>query len=563
VLENDQENRESFEIHNQCKEELRRICEELGGAVLSVEEKFLKTGELLMGLSSRADDLSRVIESVKEIMKDRNRGMLAEYLRIQQLVMEKLEKLTSHVREGLDEIRSKNVQITHFRETCSFIDTTSRNLSIIALNIKVQSGHLQEQEDSFFSFGKEIKGLASELAEVSSAITADSLDTQSEQKEQLKKIELDLSRFEDFILSAVEDGDRIKSKMVSKINELVPEFETANICTRNISREVSALVVALQAHDIVRQRIEHVCEILDEIVRGERESGRDILTLQVRQLGVSLKELVKVKVVGVSAFTLIHKNLAGLMQFIASDRGEALGPGVILEDSLFGLLRLLEYLGQGKEICRRISVSIDGAMSRVRRLEQYVEKAKELNQSLEMKAINAIVMTAGLKRRSKPFRILGQRVNELSRKSIGFADEIRGIIESIIQDRRELGLDTFQGELEIVNSEVARLREQYGTLQEQIVLSGSGSKELQDSILEAGHSMVFVNAFISRIEEQIVKITDIYCGVGPNAGAHDRQAVHKYTMESEREVYRSLYGEDKLRADTSSDSEVEDSIILF
>lgn len=563
MLENDQENRESFEIHNQCKEELRRICEELGGAVLSVEEKFLKTGELLMGLSSRADDLSRVIESVKEIMKDRNRGMLAEYLRIQQLVMEKLEKLTSHVREGLDEIRSKNVQITHFRETCSFIDTTSRNLSIIALNIKVQSGHLQEQEDSFFSFGKEIKGLASELAEVSSAITADSLDTQSEQKEQLKKIELDLSRFEDFILSAVEDGDRIKSKMVSKINELVPEFETANICTRNISREVSALVVALQAHDIVRQRIEHVCEILDEIVRGERESGRDILTLQVRQLGVSLKELVKVKVVGVSAFTLIHKNLAGLMQFIASDRGEALGPGVILEDSLFGLLRLLEYLGQGKEICRRISVSIDGAMSRVRRLEQYVEKAKELNQSLEMKAINAIVMTAGLKRRSKPFRILGQRVNELSRKSIGFADEIRGIIESIIQDRRELGLDTFQGELEIVNSEVARLREQYGTLQEQIVLSGSGSKELQDSILEAGHSMVFVNAFISRIEEQIVKITDIYCGVGPNAGAHDRQAVHKYTMESEREVYRSLYGEDKLRADTSSDSEVEDSIILF
>ena len=557
----DQLDNSSQELSEECKERLRKVSSELNKVIHDVEGRFLHTGEQLMKINEQSSEVSRVIQNAKHFLENSSGGILSEYLRIQKMVMDKLNDLTEHVREGLKEIRSKDVQIAHFRETCGFISNTSRNLSIIALNIKVQSGHLQENEESFFSFGKEIKSLASELAEVSNSIISDSLETQSMQRQQQRKIEEDLERFEDFIHTASASWQKIKEQMITEIQEIIPGFENANQCASNISKEISSVVVALQAHDIVRQKIEHVCEILDEIVNGMREPGKDILNLQANQLVLSLKEISKVKVVGVSAFTVIHKMLTDLMKIVADDEEETLTLCDILDDSLAGLLNLLEYLDQGENICANISDSINGAMKRVRLLEQYVEKAKEVNQSLEMKAINAIVMTAGLKRRSRPFRVLGQHVNELSRKSIVFADDIRGIIESIVTDRRELGLHEVKSERQEVKKEVAKLQEQFQELREQILKSSSGSRELQDMILGTGDSLVFLNGLVTSIETQVDVLSEMYCGVDMSDNSDDTDAVNRYTMESEREIYRKVYGQETAKKEKLS--EEDDSVVLF
>ena len=559
-MDREEQNTLSDVDHQECREKIKKISVALNKAIHSIEDRFLETGERLMGISDKAAELSSVIQSARDILDNTDHGVLAEYLRIQTMVMEKLQLLMDHVRQGQLEIRNKDDQITRFRDTCGFISVTSRNLSIIALNIKVQSGHLTENEDSFFSFGKEIKGLATELADVSNAINNDSLDTQKKQREQLKRIDYDLKRFEEYIEESSGNWSRIKSSMMLEIQELIPGFEKADECTQKITKEVSALVMALQGHDIVRQKVEHVCEILDEIAAGNRAPGKDILVLQAKQLELSLKELSRVKVTGVSAFTVIHKMLSDLVRFIVNDREEALSLGAILDDSLSGLLTLVEYLDNGQDICSHISTSIDEAMSRVKQLEQYVEKAKEVNQSLEMKAINAIVMTAGLKNRSRPFRVLGQHVNDLSRKSIVFADRIRAIIESIIADNRDNRIDSLRKEQDDVKQEVASLQEQYTALQEQIELSSSGSRELQQSILQAGDSLVFLNPLIETIQNETGELKHMYCGVETQQDENDTDAINRYTMESEREIYRDVYGKDEENGEAVPE---EDSVTLF
>jgi len=545
--------------HAGCRVRVKKISEVLGSAVHGIEDKFLKTGEKLMEIHSAVAALSEVVESARDILGNNEYGALTEYIRIQTLVLDQLHSLSALVRKGLQEINRKDVQINNFQDTCSFINNASKNLSIIALNIKVQSGHLEEREDAFFSFGKEIKTLAVELLEVSNLINIDCLETQSVQKEQVKIIESDLLRFEEFINNASFEWERIESKMMMEIKELVPGFESAQQCLQKISEEISQLVIALQSHDIVRQKVEHVCETLDEIAEGKKNPGKDVLTLQANKLDLSLKEIVKVRVIGVSAFSVIHKMLSDLTCFISNDKEEVFSLGMILDDSLNSLMLLIGYLDKGDTICTQITTSIDDALFRVRLLEQYAEKTKEINESLEIKAINAIVMTVGLKKRSKPFRVLGKHVNELSRKSINFAKNIRKIIESIVEDRGELDSKCIIQGRENVHQEVEALQAKYSSLQQQIKQSGEGAHDLKNMILQSGDALIFLNTLIEVIQKQIEELKKMYCEDDVEDFVSDGSEIERYTMESERDTYRKVYGKgvDKQRREESA------SITLF
>ena len=292
---------------------LREFVDEIEEMNRSTEGQFLMLGSKLQGFYREVKEISKMTETVAELMTcdrittaiDGLRGVFArvEYLESESqrhaaILREILESLDG-VRHSLADfqkfVRKLNVFCTTTRiesarlgEDCIGFDTLADDIRKLAGNIELKSGNILCALDTLRSLLRQNLSRVLQVETVQRRQTRTILDqTQSSLTSLMEKHELSVS---------------IARHISSRCSEL--------------SRLIGEIVTSMQFHDITRQQIEHVAQAL-RLVSGEAPSGwelssiSEVCELQATQLRDAAQKLS-------TAVSEIIANLRAVAQGITS-----------------------------------------------------------------------------------------------------------------------------------------------------------------------------------------------------------------------------------------------------
>lgn len=171
------------------------------------------------------------------------------------------------IKENLDRIYSLQTKVNDIVALMDSIKEISEQINILAINAAIESARVGEKGAGFAVIADEIRKLSNKTEKISSEIKEriSSLDnTMTEQYEFFKKklegpVQLDMMK------NAKEATEKIENdfnNVGSLLNRLIKDIDKQNELIFNI---VTDLLGKVQFQDVVRQKLEKICEQMREL----------------------------------------------------------------------------------------------------------------------------------------------------------------------------------------------------------------------------------------------------------------------------------------------------------
>ncbi|MBW1697256.1 MAG: hypothetical protein JRH18_03045 [Deltaproteobacteria bacterium] len=357
--------------------------------------------------------------------------------------------------------------------------------------------------------------------------------------------------------------------------------------SQEISRQVGEVVVSIQFHDSMNQRIQHIIKALQDLEQllGEEGSGFDnkkrkrertgsaysILRLQAAQLKQVIDEIDEVYQKSSEAFDRIRQEASrlalSLKAFGSEDKqacGKVHGQG---EDSFVALITTLkciqkllhEVLNGGQQMIdgilnmsAKVSASTDRLMNQAGNL---------LGISFDTKiiALNAIVKAMHLWGSGRPIFVLAQEVARLSDQSNLIVRRVEEVLEPISLAVRQLRQQTEEQQKRLHS--VSEVRQSLNTGIDGICSAYMKFKQdseqvfkraelLDSAIAGIRDELEFLPVLAGELSKRLLELEQMEdaLGVKREAGGYGRlkggmkQLAGRYTMKKEREVHMGLIG---------------------
>ncbi|MEZ4527248.1 MAG: methyl-accepting chemotaxis protein [Desulfobacterales bacterium] len=360
---------------------------------------------------------------------------------------------------------------------------------------------------------------------------------------------------------------------IYSIMELSMEvLKIADAHSREISRQVGEVVVALQFHDIARQKIEHVVMAIrdaERICRGEREGSspdsalaraHKILFLQTAQLKEVIREIQGAYEKSLLAFRGLDRHVEQLVSdisvFETRQRTESR-----IEERIHALKAGLEQLGdllsQGRGLEKQIKDTAEQVTHTASQLSGHIDQVRGISMELHLKALNAVVKSARLAESGQVLEILAQEVSRLSRQSDKFVSNVVEILQSLVSLSLELDLDSLEtpessdSTLSLsVEDGIRELAENYEQFKMNTSAATAGAMELRTAVGNTGTSLDFlpelaeeIGDYLEQLEAMTEKLEPWNIHAKEIASDKLDHIARRYTMKSERRLHRQYVGD--------------------
>lgn len=545
--------------------ELADLSRQLERIMGEAEPHFLALGGRLQSLYADADALVEQTRRASAAVGEQGEtGLLAH---LDQMVHEALADLRARreaIAGRLRDLTGSADQLNRLAEICGGLGKTGLSLNVVGLNIAVESSRSTASGEMFSVFTEEIRGLSRRISQISEAIRDAGAQNRRDQLVAHQKIRRGLESLSRYIAEA----EAIVGGSLERIHELMDfsrqTLERSAETGREISRLVGEVVVAIQFHDISRQKVEHVsAAIADAVSLLERPSeppavirGRvhRLLILQGGQLREMVDEIFSARRRAAEAF----RNLKTVVTDLVADAA-LLDAGDRAEDRLAhhrqglekGLRQLRDLLRQGRAMDDEIRRIAEEGADAASGLSEHIDRVRGISFDLHLKALNAVVKSARLMEEGLALEVLAQEVSKLSTQSGGFVDDVVDILESLVA--LSLDLDLMDGEEGAaadrnIAEGLEEMARRFDAFQADAAEAPERSRTLQAEIEATGKTLGFVDQLGRELSDRIRKLAAIVDRFSPWSGTASRgsaetleQAAHRYTMESERRLHSRYF----------------------
>lgn len=591
-------------------ERLSRISTDLSRVIAGRENEFLEIGQGVQDLYYRSRDLSATAmelgekasgSALKEAMKELD-GSLKQ---IQgQSEDTNLEKTMNRCSDLGVAVRNLHKEMQHFRPML-------KHLRVLAMSIRIESARLGEQGRHFVTLAQEVENLGYKTEEYSSDATEKIRGLQSEVQSLQVSVNSAHTLHSREIMPLL-DSVHKKSRQLQELQKS-SERLSESIAGRadSIKEMVGEIISSVQFHDITRQQVEHVYQSLDEardVFQGEqREEDQvqdmirwlgDVCSLQSRQLESTRSGLgkamdsIRQSLDGIGDY--VQEQEADMQGFTGLDSGSGQGVLAGLEQDASSLIPVLEKsTSDFEDVIRRLesmSSDLEGMQSLMGTLE-------DIGEEIALIALNASVKSAHTGEGGKPLGVLAGAIHRLSGDTKNVVAAVSGVLEEILSvagdfsshaekaragSQKEARLCSTLGQvvnrMSGANTEVTalnrNLRDETAKL---LNLSRKIQKKL-DMQFEVQEEISGIIKDLQEVEQQIQEHV-------PPAASGERYSqrlsniLQRYTMESERSVYRDFTGqgqeeqghaqesseahEPELFTDTEGEDDFGDNVELF
>ncbi len=562
---------------------INKLQETIKANVSKTEPVFLRLGHDMQQIYSDSVALTQIITDSADAIGSQTEGSLNFH--IESIVIELLKELKDCekiITENTVYMESSNSKLEQLCHICTGLNKLSRFLNIIGMNIDCESCRSVESKNLFEGFGVEVKELAHKMGIIANQVYDDAKSVESNQISGIESIRSRLVKLSTLSESA-QKGVLYAMEKVEKLTQIsYSTLESAAVHSEDIQRQIGDIVMALQFHDIVRQKLEHVIsafedcnkllseigsqEILDNIVKGKQQNDipkelqKDcakiyfILKVQAAQLNQIIIELNQVHSKLENSFSQIDSKTLSLMaDVVGSSMGKRDEKELEKEFESIGkeLDNLKTLRSHGEGLSAEMMESIKNTSMVISGLSQYTDKVKDININLHYKALNAIIMTYKLGSKGRTLKVLAKEVRLSSLNSneqmeqiveaLTSIVDITGNLKGVIQNGSEQTTSSLSLSLDNILNKISDTMRRY---QESKSQSVKMSKELGKSIESIRKRVDFISQWAEDIDTSNSELNTLVSQIEPLILSMDMDILvevenltKRYTMESERIVH--------------------------
>lgn len=563
--------------------EVEEIADALQSECKKAEPEFIRVGrdleELFHVSQNMSEDVEKAVRGTSE--EDTNHGLSGVRSKSMN-ALSRLEKSRGAMESGMNRISNVIDCLNALHDTCGVIERVAMVLRVVGLNMGVECSRSHDSMNLFHVVSQETKQLSEKIIHIATEIkevTFSALAGQLLVKKEVSSVGENLG-----ILSR--EASKAMNKSIQKVEELVTfslgTLQDAESRSSEIARGISNVVMVMQSHDSITQRIEHMGKSLREIRtvlhsdpsekrrnqnRRERmASVHSILILQLSQLKEIISEIEKSYQDGKESFGAIYVELKELVQRLSGmnewDRNgnipygkESEDPFVSLGSAFQGLNTILK---QGHELVERVTTTAKDAAVTTQRLGKYTEEVRKISIDTHIMALNAIVKAAHLGEKGRTLEVLAQEVRKLSDQSEKFVEAVQVILEKTREssmELKELVEETFADD--------SSKGEGAGSMDEliqQISLSAQKFKRDSGNIFDCAEnvkngfrqrksSLEFLPSLGIALGRQLKRIHDLEKALEHWKGGAEEvcdentaKLAQRYTMKKERDIHGQIMG---------------------
>lgn len=518
--------------------------------------QFVDIGFKLQNLYYRAGTMSSLIQECNNgvFSTDTEQNLLRGVGETVTASLTNLRQSQQDNQSLFDRIAETLKVIRRLLKSAESITDIGGQLEIIGINLAIQTSRHRYGAETFEDFSSEIKGFSVYTLQLADEIHQDAAEvgsTLAGVRCQLEKRLLDMDRF--IVRAEQETGQTLQDIEVLAAKSMKTMSQNA-VHAQNISRAVNEAIVAIQLDDMTRQRMDHVLKGIQDISR-DRVSLNDasmLIALQVNQLNEVQTNIRTAHRDIISVFTAIGEESRKMDAIASVDKKQGDTKTYTslkhLQETLFGLDKIHE---EARNVRRTITVSLDKAIQSSERISRHIGAVSTMIQELNLKAINALLMSRDLGSEGNNLVVLAKELHVLSKDSISVVSDLKNAIEHVEQVTTNLKQETLEqksgdeeGELFSEKlDEIGRALTALGSISDESrKLSVEIAAEVEKISAELS-SFVLLTGRLSECEaslQETLRRINTYVNDDEVDSAVMEKVYRQYTMEQEREVHRSM-----------------------
>ncbi len=555
-------------------ENLETVCRE-------AEPRFVDLGERLQMIHFDASALSqRTLNTAGLMAGDSNEGLSATITKFAKASLAELESCQTDVADNLECVDAVVGHLGSLHGMTDVVEKIALYLRIVGLNIGVECSRSAESQEMFGVVALDTKTLSEKIIEVVEEIRVHAESARASQISAHAEISGGVNHLAHLTRGARENVERAVGDAERLMALSHRALQSASEHSRRISGQVGEVVVGIQFHDNMSQRIDHICSSLHYIEElrkndapGKKKemarklgSAHSIVTLQAAQLEQVIDELRGVYQKNMDAFEeIIHEvdQLANSLSAFDSDgEKEAASSRETSEEDPFAALesalgRLHELLATGRSLFDRMRDAAGNASDATARLSAGAEQVRGISMETHIMSLNAIVKAAHLGERGLALEVLAQEVKKLSDQSSQFTGDVNGVLESITGSSFQLGerSDAAPGEEGVetgaggvsLEGGVGEISMAYAKFREDSSEVSRKSATLTSLVSEAKSGLEFLPALADKLTGLLEQLEEMGRALTPWAGrageeleSEAEELAHKYTMDRERIIHGQI-----------------------
>jgi methyl-accepting chemotaxis protein len=565
------------------KEQLFELSSSLNALTTTTEDEFLEIGRAMADFYERAGEITHMLASLAGIMSGND---IARTVHGIEDILDRIKKSLSG-EESVLEHDLKTLQQTLeimnvIRKPLESFKKLVKILKILSISTKIESAQLGQNQTGFVTLADDVEKLSVDIDEETKKITAKALllDTIVRQNiSQISSLEENQHRGIHTVL------DEIGFSLISLKNKNEVSREGTDLISgqsEKISRHIGEVVSSMQFHDITRQTIEHVREVLDDLVQklsvenieesiektkndNERmhvisEIG-DICEIQRAQLDDAKRQIsgaasniinhllqIKENIVEVS-----HKagNLAGTTDESALSLLSKIESGIATATlSLGTFARASHDLSEAMDIFLKTTADVSGSVNDI----------EEIGAEIQLIALNARIKTAHTGDEGAPLGVIAEAIQRLSSDADTEKTAISAALNDVTLTARDVQSYSREDE-DSKASEADDVIKRFGIFADTLRSANAEITSLLNKIGRSGErlagdigrtvSVITVHEKFERVIDNALSILDLIlmesrkitpCIVSGNKSEYLRYLEKNYTMHSERKIHGQFAG---------------------
>lgn len=567
-------------VMEECANSLPILLPRLAGVIKDREEEFLGLGSTIFGINSKANTFSATASAMASSVGE---GALQAAIGELQTRADEAKAVFSSVSstEQLQGMSEVLVLIRSLDQAMAQFFNMVQTLKVLEITTRIESARLGSAGAGFTTLADDVRALGTIIDEHTEKIREHSnrLMNQVTSASERSKMQIASQKriVEDMfteLFAGISELESMRTHSAGLVQDLAHG-------SRQVTESMGQVIASVQFHDITRQQVEHVEEILDQAVReistqGESDPGlgawvRDVLTLQapqLRQAQEMFSGAVEELISNLISIGLGIEDLHGKITAVAYADKKG---GVSILDAI------RHHIGDVTNAMRTTSGHIAETSKTMSHMAEtistvstFVHGIEDIGAEIELIALNARVKAAHTGDQGRTLGVIAMEIQNLSvdaRARTGTVAEILNRISSVAERLSTLARDSdvsemvggIQGRFETVLDHLAGLDAELGTNIAHLSELSTGLVSQINALTSSIHFHDLVSDQLLNLEKEIMVLKDTFAPFSAELDTARqpeklREQLSRYTMDSERLVHLSVLGH---HGDAHDDGEVD------
>ncbi len=481
---------------NDIRSEVAGLTNLVSKLIPGTEEQFLFIGSRLNEVYVEVENISRQASSLVGMLDSSvMKGTIGRFRDVLESMDSHISKSDAKFESGMTALKDVLVAVSHVGDPLANFRKIVKTLKILSISTKIESAQLKKMESDFINLAGDVEQLSALIHDKSAGIERHRVLLMSLARETLARI-VDINEKSKGYINEVLGNIKSSIALLESRHQL--SFSAADSMLNRFnatSKQVGEVVTSMQFHDITRQQVEHIRDVLDATGKklvsetqpadSETDTGPLPAVLAESAIACELQraQLNDAQDKFVRAVNSIVDNLRGVIAnvFKIIDDVQKITGGTDLISSTFlsniesGTGAVIGKLEDGTRAEGEFLDAMRELSSAVSTISGLVDDIEEIGEEIELIAVNARVKSAHTGIEGAPLGVIAEAIWHLSIDATSQKTTISELLRKVVAATEGLqavtGRHTDEEDSDSANiiEELSRLLEELKTMNDDVV----------------------------------------------------------------------------------------------